>query len=302
MHRIDEDANVNNLFAEADPGTGALGTRVGAPWMNDVQENLCQFIEAMGFTLSKGNYTQLRDAVLALLGKANTWTAQNTFNLAVTIAGLLTLSGADVNLTKAAAQAILKTGGKLSLGTSDANDVDLVRAGAAVLSLTSGGADVRGNPLLNVARALLNSLSADPTNPPGTLWFRSDLRKLRFADGSDAQSIATEAWVAGQVGGANALSDGKGGISWGSGWSDWSNTTQLCKTASGIVVLNGGASLNSGTGSTVMTLPAGFRPTGTVLAAQPGVAQPVSHYADGTVQILSPAAGSHLWSIAFRAA
>jgi hypothetical protein len=60
MHRIDGDAAVNAMFSEGPPGT-----EVTADFMNDVQENLCTLLEAMGVVLAKGNHTQLRDACVS---------------------------------------------------------------------------------------------------------------------------------------------------------------------------------------------------------------------------------------------
>jgi hypothetical protein len=65
MHRTDATDNVANLFADPDPGTGRLGTKVDAAIMNAFQEELCNLIEAMGVTLVKGTNTQLRDACVS---------------------------------------------------------------------------------------------------------------------------------------------------------------------------------------------------------------------------------------------
>lgn len=65
MHRIDGPNHVSNLFDGGDPATQGDGTEVTADWLNDVQENLCAFIEAMGLTLTKNDYDQLTNAVKA---------------------------------------------------------------------------------------------------------------------------------------------------------------------------------------------------------------------------------------------
>jgi hypothetical protein len=59
MHRIDEDGHVNNHFAEGDPALGQQATRVGAPWLNAVQEEIANAIEGTGATLNKENNGQL---------------------------------------------------------------------------------------------------------------------------------------------------------------------------------------------------------------------------------------------------
>lgn len=68
MHRIDGPGAVNNLFTEGDPSVPQMATVVTAPWLNDVQENLARAIEAAGITPVKGDYDQLRQAVLLLSG------------------------------------------------------------------------------------------------------------------------------------------------------------------------------------------------------------------------------------------
>ncbi len=54
----------------------------------------------------------------AFVGANNTFAGSQTFNAAVTMAALLTLSQTDLKLTAAAVQQILKTGGILKLGTT----------------------------------------------------------------------------------------------------------------------------------------------------------------------------------------
>ncbi len=68
MHRIDSaDATPDHLFTEGDPTVPVDATTVTAPWLTDVQENLCQAIEAAGIALAKGDGTQLAQAILALI-------------------------------------------------------------------------------------------------------------------------------------------------------------------------------------------------------------------------------------------
>jgi len=68
MHRIDGPGAVNNLFTEGDPTVPQMATVVTAAWLNDMQENLARAIEAAGITLTKGDYDQLRQAILLLSG------------------------------------------------------------------------------------------------------------------------------------------------------------------------------------------------------------------------------------------
>jgi hypothetical protein len=71
MHRIDATDSVAGLFSDGDPLIPRQGTVLDAAWGNGVQENLCQFIEAAGIALVKGDHTQLRDAVDAFIAAHN---------------------------------------------------------------------------------------------------------------------------------------------------------------------------------------------------------------------------------------
>jgi hypothetical protein len=56
------------MFSDNGPGPASIVTD---DWFNDVQENLCQFIEGAGITLVKGSYTQLAAAVAAFIATHN---------------------------------------------------------------------------------------------------------------------------------------------------------------------------------------------------------------------------------------
>lgn len=65
MHRIDAAGfAAGNLFTDGNPSTGTPATVVDAAWLNDLQENVAQLVEAAGIVLSKGDYTQLLKAVV----------------------------------------------------------------------------------------------------------------------------------------------------------------------------------------------------------------------------------------------
>lgn len=67
MHRIDTpSATTTNQFTEGSPTGGVPATVVSDDWLNDVQENICKAIEGAGITLQKGNFDQLRLAIIAL--------------------------------------------------------------------------------------------------------------------------------------------------------------------------------------------------------------------------------------------
>ncbi|MBF0207548.1 MAG: hypothetical protein HQK53_11730 [Oligoflexia bacterium] len=73
MHRIDQDnfSTSNGLFTRGDIKKGIAPTVVSDDWLNDVQENLCQFIEKQGLNLTKGDGSQLGNAINNLLPQKN---------------------------------------------------------------------------------------------------------------------------------------------------------------------------------------------------------------------------------------
>jgi hypothetical protein len=73
MHRTDAPGSSSGLFSDGDPygSPPRGGAIVSADWLNDVQENLAQAIEAAGITLEKGNGGQLLEAILQLARDAN---------------------------------------------------------------------------------------------------------------------------------------------------------------------------------------------------------------------------------------
>lgn len=64
MHRIDMPGHSSNFFALRNPSAGVKATQLGADWPNDVQEEICRFVESMGITLQKGNRDQLGQAIV----------------------------------------------------------------------------------------------------------------------------------------------------------------------------------------------------------------------------------------------
>lgn len=66
MHRIDGDGHVGNLFTEGNPAIPQVATQVTDDWLNDMQENVCEAVTAAGIALVKGDYFQLREALLLM--------------------------------------------------------------------------------------------------------------------------------------------------------------------------------------------------------------------------------------------
>lgn len=85
MHRVDTDGNVSGLFTDGDPDLAEEATVVDDDWLNDMQENVAQAVEAASISLVKGTYTQLTTAIgvlarIALQAAANTWAQLQTFS------------------------------------------------------------------------------------------------------------------------------------------------------------------------------------------------------------------------------
>ncbi|VXC68329.1 hypothetical protein PSEUDO8Z_160169 [Pseudomonas sp. 8Z] len=67
MHRIDvPSAAAGNQFTEGSPAGGVPATTVTADWLNDVQGNIAEVVEAAGIELVKGDFGQLLGAIQAL--------------------------------------------------------------------------------------------------------------------------------------------------------------------------------------------------------------------------------------------
>lgn len=59
MHRIDTNSAVDGNFADKNVSLGVEGTVVDASWLNSVQDEICNVVEAAGKTLNKNDDTQL---------------------------------------------------------------------------------------------------------------------------------------------------------------------------------------------------------------------------------------------------
>jgi microcystin-dependent protein len=76
---------------------GQRASQLTADWFNDVQENLCQLIEAAGIELVKGDYTQLYDALVALSASAVPAGTMASFAASSPPAGWLKCNGAAIS-------------------------------------------------------------------------------------------------------------------------------------------------------------------------------------------------------------
>ncbi len=94
MHRVDTSGAVAGRFQEGNPAIGQQATRLGAAWLNDMQENIARVIEDAGIDLEKDNYDQLRDAIVAMIaGVVGDGDGAVPTTLTVTGAGLATGGG-----------------------------------------------------------------------------------------------------------------------------------------------------------------------------------------------------------------
>ncbi len=119
-HRIDGDGHVSNMFTEGVPNV-TPATQVTDDWLNDVQEEICNFVEDQGVTLVKGTGTQM---LTALLSTAKTWLAAHVFTLLTTFQkGVLvtqsTSNGKGVEATgNGSGEGVKGTGGATGHGVS----------------------------------------------------------------------------------------------------------------------------------------------------------------------------------------
>lgn len=67
MHKIN---TPDSLFHDGDPSTGALGTIVTAAWLNTMQGELANVIEAAGIKLDTARTDQLKLAISKMIGSA----------------------------------------------------------------------------------------------------------------------------------------------------------------------------------------------------------------------------------------
>jgi len=85
------------MFSAGNPAVGQRATQLTADWFNDVQENICRLIENAGIELSKGNYTQLYDALVALSASAVPAGTMAPFAASTPPAGWLKCNGAAIS-------------------------------------------------------------------------------------------------------------------------------------------------------------------------------------------------------------
>lgn len=91
MHRIDTDGHIAGTWSDGDPSTGVQGTTMSMDWLNDMQGNLVDVVESAGIELEKGDLTQLRLAISAMIAGA-----QVNWNVAIAAAKAEAIAAARV--------------------------------------------------------------------------------------------------------------------------------------------------------------------------------------------------------------
>lgn len=151
MHRVDTDGNVSGLFTDGDPSIAQQATVVDDDWLNDMQENVAQAIEAATITLVKGTYTQLRDGIKALARQAMQATA-NTFVDTQTFVKFTSGNAVAVD-GNAASPAVLVTAGTAQAGVSIVGSTN-----AALLSV-AGYVDMSGGSTPALSLSAIDELT-----------------------------------------------------------------------------------------------------------------------------------------------
>lgn len=164
MHRIDTDepgfpSPTPGYFDSGDPLVPRLPTRIDKHWMNAVQEELVNAIEAAGITLVKGTWTQLRDA-MGLNSGARGKVARYFENTLDISSGLV--------------RALLLTAGRNSggtariVGTSTGSALELETTGAQSETLKiTPSANTANDVAANVAAGVVKFTGANLGNSDG---------------------------------------------------------------------------------------------------------------------------------------
>ncbi|MEZ5709738.1 MAG: hypothetical protein R3E02_10165 [Blastomonas sp.] len=177
MHRVDTPGSVDGLFQDGNPAVGQQATQLLAAWFNDVQENIAKVIEEAEIELEKGNYSQLRDALVAMIaGVVGDGDGAVPTTLTVTGGGLVT-GGGDLTtnrvltVTKASAA-------EVAAGTNDTKAVtplalaggigSKLLAGAGYLPLL-GGALIQWTPATALPDGSTN-VSLPTSFPTACVW------------------------------------------------------------------------------------------------------------------------------------
>lgn len=170
MHRVDTPGSVAGRFQDGNPAVGQQATQLLADWHNDLQENVAHVIEQAGIALAKNDFTQLYDALTALIaGVVGTGggSAPTTRNLAA--AGLVTGGGtlaADRTFTVTAAT-VPEVAAQLlnNVAVTPAGLAGLIsytagvlRIGPVILMIATGTANGNGTTIISLPDTFPNTV------------------------------------------------------------------------------------------------------------------------------------------------
>ncbi|MFZ5746346.1 MAG: gp53-like domain-containing protein [Pseudomonadota bacterium] len=144
MHAIDTAGSVDGRFSEGNPATGQRATRVGADWLNDVQDNLLRVLEEGGVEPTKGRGADLYDALIGVIsGVVGTGGGAVPTTRTVTGAGLASGGGdlaSDRTITVTPANAAqLRAGTDNTVAATPAGLADAIGSGATGEIVLPGG-------------------------------------------------------------------------------------------------------------------------------------------------------------------
>jgi len=221
MHRIETSTAAANMhgpgkngFSPGNPVTATPSTELSEDWFNDVQENICRTIEGAGIGLVKGEYTQLYDAIQALIaaGLASLTIKQRsliattqTFAAGIVNGDPVRWDAANSRWAKALADG---TSADLGLGLADVTNAEVVLYGETRAGLVSG---------LTPGSAYYLSAAGALATTPATDYIRYGVAKsatvmyLDIDPGASMTGVAylavSQVWTRQQSGGANVLTD-----------------------------------------------------------------------------------------------
>lgn len=144
MHRIDTQGNVNNGFTDGNPQSGQEATIIDDDWLNAVQNEIINVILAANIDLVKGENTQLREAIIALIGGVvGSGDGSVPTTRRVNTVGLLSGGGAlaaDLNISlNAASAAEIADGTRNDVAVTPLGIASAFSSASNVQSLPGGG-------------------------------------------------------------------------------------------------------------------------------------------------------------------
>ena len=206
MHRIDTNGSVDGLFQEGNPNTGQQATQLGAAWFNDIQENLLGILAAAAIGPVKGDWTQLADAIVALVaGSVGTGGGEVPTTRIVAGGGLVTGGGnlaVDRTLTVTAATPEEVSAGVLDtvvvtplsvaglIGATFGGSTLQLRLGPVLVQLFAGVAGANANTVLTLPLAFATGCIAAFCNGGSPTMNTSEQDNSPFVSGVGLTTVS----------------------------------------------------------------------------------------------------------------